>query len=61
MGYHSGVYCVLRLGSQPGAREAVDAVDDALIEEIAQAGAARLGLARIVALHHRSSASYQIH
>ena len=39
MGYHSGIYCVLRLGSQPEANSLIDAADDAIIEEIAQTGA----------------------
>jgi hypothetical protein len=32
MGYHTGVYCVLRLGSQPNANAQIDEADDVAIQ-----------------------------
>ena len=32
MGYHTGVYCVLRLGSQPNANAKIDEADDVAIQ-----------------------------
>jgi hypothetical protein len=36
MGYHTGIYCVLRLGSQPHANSLIDEADDQAIEQLAQ-------------------------
>ena len=36
MGYHTGIYCVLRLGSQPGATATIDEADDQAIERLVQ-------------------------
>ena len=32
MGYHTGVYCVLRLGAQPNANAQIDEADDVAIQ-----------------------------